>query len=117
MSTKSSINIDVHLDENKVPEKIIWKSKDGTESEQSRECKAMLLSFFDEETKDTFKIDLWTKEMQTVEMDRLVFQTLRGLADTYNNATRNVKLANAMRQFVEYFGEETEIIPKNQEKA
>jgi len=115
MSNKSVINIEVQLDENKVPEKIVWKGQDGNATEQTRECKAMLLSFFDESTKDTFKIDLWTKDMQTVEMDRLVFQTLRGLADTYNNATRNVKLANAMRQFVEYFGEETEIIPKGTE--
>jgi len=41
-----------------------------------------------------------------------MYQTLRGLADTYRNATNNSKLANDMQKFVEYFGQETEIIPK-----
>ena len=61
---------------------------------------------------DTIKIDLWTKEMQVVEMDRFFFQTLKGLSDTYFKATNNAELASAMRQFVQYFGEQTEIIPK-----
>ncbi len=114
MKHKSEIKIDIGLDENKVPETIEWIANDGN-GPQTRQCKAMLLSFFDEETKDTFKIDLWTKEMQTVEMDRLMFQTLRALSDTYFKATRNAELANAMRQFVDYFGQKTEIIPPSSE--
>ena len=70
----------------------------------------MLLSFFDEESKDTLKIDLWTTEMQVIEMDRFFFQTLRGLADTYFKATQNAELATSMRQFVHYFGEKTGIL-------
>ncbi|HMX84190.1 MAG TPA: gliding motility protein GldC, partial [Saprospiraceae bacterium] len=69
-------------------------------------------SLFDSKVKDTLKIDLWTNELQVVEMDRFMFQTLRGLADTYMKATNNHKLANEMQQFVTYFGEQTEIIPK-----
>ncbi len=112
MSKKSNILIEVGLDDKNVPEKILWTANDGS-GEKTQECKAMLLSFFDQETKDTFKIDLWTKEMQTVEMDRLMFQTLRALSDTYFRATQNKELSNAMRQFVDYFGQETEIIPKS----
>ena len=48
--------------------------------------------------------------MQVIEMDRFVFQTLRGLADTYFKATQNAELATSMRQFVHYFGEKTGII-------
>jgi hypothetical protein len=51
--------------------------------------------------------------MQVVEMDRFVFQTLRSLADTYQRATNNNNLASAMQGFAEYFGEQTDILPKS----
>jgi len=102
------ITVKVGLDQDKMPIHMEWIAADG----KSNEVKAMLLSVFDKEYKDTFKIDLWTKEMQVVEMDRLFYQTLKGLADTYFNATKNNKLASEMRQFVEYFGEQTGSLPK-----
>ena len=114
MDKKSVINIEVSLNNESVPTRIDWKSSDNPAGEESRECKAMLLSLFDKEHLDTYKIDLWTKELQVVEMDRFMFQTLKALADTYFNATRNDKLANDFRKFVEYFGLETEIIPKEE---
>ena len=113
MSKKSNINIDVTLGDDNVPTKLEWASSDSPEGDTQRECKAMLLSLFDKEHLDTFKIDLWTSELQVVEMDRFMFQTIKALADTYYNATRNEKLANDFRKFVEYFGLETEIIPKD----
>ncbi len=58
------------------------------------------------------KLDLWTKDFQTNEMDRFVYHTLRTMADSYFKATKNQKLANDMQRFAQYFGEETEIIPK-----
>ena len=75
-------------------------------------CKAMLLSLFDKKTKDTMKIDLWTTEMQVVEMDRFIFQSLRAISDTYYKATNNKEMAEKMAAFVDHFGKETEIIPK-----
>ncbi len=103
------INIAVSLDEAGVPAKMEWQA-DG---QATQPCKAMLLSLFDETTKDTLKIDLWTKDMQVVEMDRFFFQTLRALADTYFKATQNQALAADMQRFVQYFGEKTEILPKS----
>ncbi|MEY4905038.1 MAG: hypothetical protein RLZZ292_2853, partial [Bacteroidota bacterium] len=58
------------------------------------------------------KIDIWTQEMQVLEMDRMVYQTIRALADTYFKATQNTELANQMQQFAQFFGEQVEIIPK-----
>lgn len=60
------------------------------------------------------KLDLWTKDMQVDEMDRFIFQTIRAMADTYFKATQNNKLAADMQRFVQYFGEQTEIIPRQQ---
>lgn len=107
---KSTIKIEVQLDESKQPEKITWEA-DSSEGVQLRESKAMLLSFFDNETLETFKIDLWTTKLQIVEMDRLMFHTLRALSDTYYKATKNEELSNQMRSFVDHFGKSTNIIP------
>ncbi len=109
----SQIKINLGLDEDKVPNHISWQSSDPNNKGQVRECKAMLVSFFDKESKETFKIDLWTKEMQVIEMDRFFFQTLRAMADTYFKATQNNALAADMQRFVQYFGEKTEILPSS----
>jgi gliding motility-associated protein GldC len=109
---KSQINIDIILGENQVPETIRWSAPDQDQFDQ--QAKAMLLSFFDRENRETLKIDLWTRDMQVGEMDRFFYQTLRALVDTYFKATNNQALARAMQQFVQYFGEQTEIIPKSQ---
>ena len=68
----------------------------------------MLLSFLDRDSRDTLKIDLWTKDMEVAEMDRMMFYTLRALADTYYKASNNRELAEQMQQFAHYFGEKTE---------
>ncbi len=107
MSDKQ-IRINVQLDDKQVPEKIIWEADDGQGKQQV--CKAMLLALFDEQTLETLKIDLWTKEMQVTEMDRFFFQTLRAMADTYFKATQNAQLATDMQRFVQYFGEQTKIL-------
>ena len=104
----STITVIVGLDEKNVPIKMEWKADEGAPIPQV--CKAMLLSLFDEESKDTLRIDLWTKEMQVIEMDRFFFQTLRGMADTYFKATQNAQLATDFQRFVQYFGEKTEIL-------
>lgn len=112
---KSEIRIQIGLDEKNVPEQIRWKASDGPVGGKTQEAKAMLLSLFDKDSLETLKIDLWTKDMQVMEMDRFFFQTLRALADTYYKATQNSGLATDMQRFVQYFGEKTEIIPKSGE--
>ena len=112
---KSNIEIAIVLNEDKHPETIHWKSTDNPNGNEFTECKAMMLSLFDKEYKDTLKIDLWTSEMQVVEMDRFVFQSLRALADTYFKATNNKQLSNDMQLFVDYFGKQTGIITEEEQ--
>jgi gliding motility-associated protein GldC len=112
MKKKSEIKITIELDAQQVPSKITWMSTDNPEGTTEKECKAMLLALFDKETMDTLKIDLWTKEMQVVEMDRFFYQNLRAMADTYFRATQNKELAGQIQQFANYFAEKTELIPK-----
>jgi gliding motility-associated protein GldC len=111
----SMIEIEIGLNDDKHPQKIQWRSTDNPNGTEFSECKAIMFSVFDKEYKDTLKIDLWTNEMQVVEMDRFFFQSLRAMADTYLRATNNRDLANDMQLFVDYFGKQTGIITEDVE--
>lgn len=107
------IEIKVGLDGKNHPKEIHWKSEDNPQGKDWSEAKGMLVSFFDAEHLDTYKLDLWTTDMQVTEMDRFVYQTIKGITDTYHKATGNSQLANDMQKFVQYFGEQTQIITRN----
>ncbi len=109
----STITLDVYLNEKNIPNRIDWTSTDDPSRAQKTECKAFLLSLFDKHSRDTLKIDLWTEEMQVIEMDRFVYHSMRSIADTYLKATGNATLANEIQKFAHYFGEKTEILPPN----
>ena len=108
----SDITIRIGLDQKSIPKRIEWKAQDDPNNREFTESKAILVSLFDKDTKDTMKIDLWTTEFQVDEMDRFMYQTLKGLADTYFKATKNKKVANDMQKFVDYFAEEVKIFEK-----
>ena len=108
---KKKIEIEIGLNKANFPVEILWRSSDAPASYPVQNAKAMLISFLDRESKDTLKIDLWTKDMEVAEMDRMMFHTLRSLADTYFKATNNRELAEQMQHFAHYFGEKTEILP------
>lgn len=103
MSKKiSEIRIHVQLDENKVPERIEWEAEDA---ESLGVSKAMLLSLWDANELNTMRIDLWTKEMTTDEMKAFFHQNFLTLADTFERATGEDKMAAQMRDFAAYFAE------------
>ncbi len=108
---KAKITLDVQLDEDQIPIEIKWDSSDDPK-EKIGESKAFLLSIFEKESLETLRIDLWTKELEVGEMNRLVYYTLKGLAETYHRATNDDRLANDLGRFAQYFGEETQVVPR-----
>lgn len=106
----SDITLRVGLNAENVPVKIEWGASDRNGG-ALEECKAMAVALFDKEHRDTLRIDLWTKEMQVIEMDRFVYQTLKSLSQTYLRATQNKELAEEMAKFAHFFGQKTEILP------
>ena len=98
----SDIRLSVHLDEDKVPERIDWEAEDGDMRSSS---KAVLLSLWDAEEKNTLRIDLWTKEMSMEEMKAFFHQNILTMADTFERATGEGKMAAQMRDFGAYFAE------------
>lgn len=113
----SAIQLRVGLDEEKVPVYMDWHAEDSPDTPEPIEAKAFMLSIFDKQYRDTFKIDLWTQELQVNEMDRFMFETLRSLAETYERATVNKEMANHMRAFAQYFGEKTKILASPEGEA
>ena len=109
----SDITLRVGLNADHVPVRIDWGASDRNGGAMD-ECKAIAIALFDKEHRDTLRIDLWTKEMQVLEMDRFMYQTLRSLSQTYLKATQNKELAEEMAKFAHFFGQRTEIIPADQ---
>jgi gliding motility-associated protein GldC len=109
ISKTSDITIRVGLDAQGVPARMEWGASDRNQGRLD-ECKAMMVALFDKEHRDTLRIDLWTKEMQVMEMDRFMYQVLRSLSDTYFRATQNKALAEDLARFAQHFGEKTEIL-------
>ena len=100
---KKDIIINVELDENKIPENIKWSAEDGGVTNQ--DVKALILSTWDFDKKETLKIDLWTKDMPVDEMNVFIHQTLVSLSQSFYKATNNDKMTDAFNQFCDYFSE------------
>lgn len=100
---KSEIKIAIELDENRVPEKMAWTARDGGVANE--EAKAMLLSLWDPNQKESVRIDLWTKDMPVDEMKTFFHQTLVSLSDTFLKATQDEKMTATMKDFCDYFAE------------
>ena len=98
----SSINIDVTLDKDRVPEDIRWNATDSR-TENARKAKAMMLAFWDGADKSALRIDLWTKDMMVDEMADFVYQTLMTMAETYHRATQDPTLTAEMKQYAQDF--------------
>ena len=108
MAVKTSIiELNVGLDENRVPEKLNWTAEDG--GIKNEEAKAMLLSVWDHKAKETLRIDLWTKDMPVDEMKRFFHQTLTAMSDTFLRATQDEKMSATMKDFCDYFAEKLEL--------
>ncbi|MBD0824697.1 MULTISPECIES: gliding motility protein GldC [Aestuariibaculum] len=103
----SKIELQVELDENRVPEKLHWTAQDGGITNE--EAKAMLLSVWDSNAQETLRIDLWTKDMPVDEMKVFFHQTLVAMSDTFNRATQDEKMTATMKDFCDYFAEKLEI--------
>src|SRR6185295_4297806 len=101
---KSSIVIDVDLDENRIPRQIEWHASDQT-TEHVQQAKAVMLSFWDGADKAALRIDLWTQKMMVDEMADFYYQTLMTMADTFERATKQHELVHDMKNFAKQFHE------------
>lgn len=110
---KSTISIDVYLDEQKVPETIKWKASDSS-ADAEQQAKAMMVSFWDGADKSALRIDLWTKDMMVDEMADYYYQLLMTMADTFQRATNQPELSADMKKFAQDFMKKFKTIQLNE---
>ncbi len=103
----SKIEFTIGLDENKVPEKLHWTAQE--EGITNEEAKALMISVWDPNSKDTLRMDLWTKDMTIDEMKQFFHQTLVSMTTTFERATNDAKMSATMRDFCDYFAEKLEL--------
>jgi gliding motility-associated protein GldC len=114
--TKSSIVIDVELDDNRIPQTIDWRASDSTAS-NPQSAKAVMLSLWDGSEKTALRIDLWTQKMMVDEMADFYYQTFMTMADTYARATRQTELVNDIKKFAQEFYQKSQDIQMKENKA
>lgn len=107
-NNKKTINIEVELDDKNIPTDIKWNATD-LEGYDEASCRAMLLSLWDHNRKDTLRLDLWTRDMTVDEMKIFFHQTLVTMADTLENSTNDDRISGDMRDFCAYFAEKMDI--------
>ena len=109
--SKSKLTFDLELDENNVPKNIVMNSTD--KQAVNINLKSLMIAGWDETTKETLRVDLWTKDMMVNEMFIMYHQTLISMANTLEKSTGHDKLAGALKDYCEFFAEQTKIIDSN----
>ncbi len=97
---ESTINFKVQLDEEHVPERILWEATDK-ETAGMDETKSISLSLWDHTQKNTMRIDLWTKDMPVDDMKRFYIDCLGGLAQSILNSTGDEFMAGETHALAE----------------
>ncbi|MBS1949681.1 MAG: GldC [Cytophagales bacterium] len=97
---KSEINFKIELDQNNIPEKILWDATDKPEDGFS-ESKSISISLWDHLQKNTMRIDLWTKDMPVNEMKRFYIDCLGGLAQSILTATGDELMSGEINKLCE----------------
>jgi len=98
---QTQISINVELDEHNIPEKMFWNAQDGGVKDQ--ETKAVMLSVWDEKTREALRIDLWTKDMSLDHMKIFFHQMFVSLGNTYQRASGEDDVTERIMKFAEEF--------------
>ena len=92
---KSEIKLTVELDDQNIPEKILWDADEKDQPGPS-ETKSISLSMWDHKVKNTLRIDLWSKDMPVDEMKRFYIDCIGGIAQTLLNSTGDEYMAGEL---------------------
>jgi len=107
---KSRLEFDIELDVNQVPEKI---TMDSSDSQAELEIKSLMVSAWDSKKRESLTVDLWTKDMMINDMYIMYHQTLHSMASSLERSTGHNKLADALRDYCDFFAEQTNILSKD----
>jgi gliding motility-associated protein GldC len=89
---KSDINFKIELDEQNVPESILWDATD--KPGDADHTKAISVAVWDDIEKNTMRLDLWTKDMPVLEMKKFYVDALGGMSQSLLSATGDEGMAS-----------------------
>jgi gliding motility-associated protein GldC len=104
----AEIKLTIELDDNNVPEKILWESTDS-QTKEALPVKSIMLALWDQNFKNALRIDLWTKDMPVDEMKIFFYQTLMTMGDSFLRATGEENIVEDLRDYCIHFAEKMEI--------
>ena len=104
----AEIKLTIDLDDNNVPENIMWESTDA-QNKEALPVKSMMLALWDQNYKNALRIDLWTKDMPIDEMKLFFYQTLMTMGDSFLRATGEENIVEDLRDYCAHFAEKMEI--------
>jgi gliding motility-associated protein GldC len=113
---QSDIHFNIALDDQNVPETITWEASDKP-SEGLDHTNAIAVSVWDNETRNTMRMDLWTKEMTVTDMKRFAVDSIGGLAETIQNATGDTVMSEQMHELCRNLVKHVEAEMKKEEKS
>ena len=105
---KQTLKFEVELDENNLPNSIKMLEKKSSNS--SINLKALMIAGWDAKRKETLRVDIWTKDMPVNDMFIMYHQNMMGMATSLEKSTGQNKLANALRDYCDFFAKETKIL-------
>ncbi len=97
---KSTVHFSIELDDNNIPEKILWEATDKPEAGPS-ETKSISVALWDHQQNNTLRIDLWTKDMPVGDMKRFYVDCLGGLAQSVLTSTGDEYISNEINSLCE----------------
>jgi len=107
----AEIKLTIQLDDQNVPENIMWESTDA-QNKEALPVKSMMLALWDPNYKNALRIDLWTKDMPIDEMKQFFYQTLQTMGDSFLRATGETLIVEDLRDYCAHFAEKMEIAQK-----
>ncbi|MCJ8329616.1 MAG: hypothetical protein HRT89_24800 [Lentisphaeria bacterium] len=108
MSADASINFHIVMDENGVPEKVVWNNSDQSGTVSS-DCKAIQIRIWEGIESNMANFDIWTKDMNVHEMNAFYYKSFIMMAQGFKNATGNAQVADSIMQFAAAFAETLQI--------
>lgn len=103
---KSEINFNIELDEQNVPENILWNATD--KPGDADHTKAISIAVWDDIEKNTMRLDLWTKDMPILEMKKFYIDALGGMSQSLLAATGDDKMANSISELCDSLSKDLE---------
>lgn len=105
--SKKVLSFNVQLDTHHLPEHIEWQADIN---EPAKPCKSVMIALWDENERNTLRIDLWTKTMSVDEMRIFYHQNMLSLADAYARATGDQTTSADVKLYLEGLGKRMGIL-------